>query len=95
MERSLGLRGRDALPGVDRATDKGGVWDYDRRDDVPEGASEEGFVLVAEGIRVIGPRGPVEVEKDAPGRELIRLAPELGFVEEHAFEVELGEGYGG
>jgi hypothetical protein len=67
MERRLDLRGRDALPGIDRAADEGGVGDRDRRDEVPEGASEESFLLVAEAVVVVGFRGTMEVEEDAPG----------------------------
>lgn len=94
MERGLGLRRRDALPCVDQTADDGGIGDDDRCDDVPEGASEKSFVLVAKGVGIVGPRWPMEVEEDAPGRELVSLAPKLGFVEERALEVELAEGYG-
>ena len=94
MERGLGLRGRDALPGVDRATDEDSIGDGDGRYEVPEGVAEEGLVLIAEGVGVVGPRGAMEVEEDAPGRELVSLASELGFVEEGALVVELAEGHG-
>ena len=35
----------------------------------------------------------MEVEEDAPHGQLVRLTPDLRFVEESALEVELGEGY--
>ena len=94
MKWGLRLRRGDAFSRVDRTADEGGVRDGDGGDDVAEGTSEEGFILVAKGIGVLGPRGPVEVEEDVPGRELVRLAPELRLVEESALVVELGEGNG-
>jgi len=94
VEWCLGLRGRDALPGIDRAADEGGIGDGDRRNDVSEGVTEESLVLVAESVGVVGPRGAMEVEENAPGRELVGLAPKLGLVEEGALVVELTEGYG-
>ena len=48
-----------------------------RQDDVAE-VSEEGIILVAEGVGVVGSRGLVEVEEDTPGVQLVGLALDLG-----------------
>lgn len=94
MEWSLGSRRGDPLPSVDRTADEGGVRDSERQDGVGERASENGIILVAEGVRVVGPRGPVEVEEYAPSGQLVRLAPNPGFVEESALVVEVGKDSG-
>jgi len=40
---------------------------------------------------VVRPRRSVEVEEDAPCRQLVRLAPNLGLIEERTFEIKLTE----
>ena len=87
---SASLRRGDALSSVDRAVNKGGVRGGDGGD-IVEGTTEEGFVLVTESIGVLGLRGTVEVEEDAPGRELVRFTLELHLVEECSLVVELAE----
>ena len=72
----------------------GALRDGDRHDGPAESVTEEAFVLVAEGVRVIRTSRLIEVEKETPGGELVGLTPDLGLVEKSAFVVELGEGDG-